>query len=131
MSNQTLVNDALSLINVLPATQDASTEDAVLALRVVGEIADEWAEDGVTVNWSPHAAIGDDCTLSGQELTAVKHALAIRLCPHFGREPSQALVMLAQSTYAKIQRNQMARGTPTIELSMPATSHRYDILTDE
>jgi hypothetical protein len=120
MNNQTLVNDALSLINVLPAGQDASAEDGALALRAVSELAEEWQEDGVSVNWSASAALADDCTLTGQELTAVKHHLAIRLCPHFGREPSPTLERLAAMAYGKLQRTQMARNLTEIRLSAPS-----------
>jgi hypothetical protein len=121
MSNQSLVNDALSLINVLPSGTDASAEDAELALRVVNEIADEWAEDGIAVNWSPSAVLSDDLELTGSELSAVKYQLAVRLCPHFGREPSQALMGLAGSSLYKLQRNQMVRGIAEIEVSAPAS----------
>jgi hypothetical protein len=131
MNNQTFVNDALSLINVLPSGQDASAEDGALAMRVTSEMTDEWSEDGVMVNWSPHATLADDCSLTGQELTAAKHHLAIRLCPYFGREPSPTLVALAQALYFKLQRNQMVKGIGDIELVVPATTHRYDILSGE
>jgi hypothetical protein len=133
MTNQVFVNDALSLINVLPVGMDASAEDADLALRVTTELADEWQEDGVTINWSPNPSVADECPLTGQELTAVKHHVAIRLCPHFGREPSPTLIALAQAFYMKLQRNQMVRGIGEIEIPMPAseTRARYNILTDE
>jgi hypothetical protein len=73
------------------------------------------------VNWSPSAVLSDDLELTGSELSAVKYQLAVRLCPHFGREPSQALMGLAGSSLYKLQRNQMVRGIAEIEVSAPAS----------
>jgi hypothetical protein len=134
MSNQNFVNDALSLINVLPSGMDASAEDGELALRVADELVDEWADDNIVVTWSPAAALADECPLEGTEKTAMKHHLAIRLCPHFGREPSAALIALADAAYRKLQRAIMARATDPQVVQLPAAEGDwggYNILTDE
>jgi hypothetical protein len=124
MSNLLLVNDALSLIGVLPSGQDASAEDGELSLRTLNEMVEEWEEDGITVNWSAESLITDDCTLSGTQKTAVKHHLAIRLCPHFGREPSQTLVVLAQAAYSKLQRKQMTESLSEVKVPLPLSEGR-------
>lgn len=120
MSNLTFVNDALSLIGVLPEGIDATAEQGELALRTVNEMVAEWAEDDVIVNWSPQSSLDDDNPLTGNALTAVKHHLAIRLCPHFGREPSPTLVALAMSAYGKLQRKQMVQAMAPVTLQLPA-----------
>lgn len=134
MSNLTFVNDALSLIGVLPEGIDASAEQGELALRTANELVDEWAEDGVSVSWSPQSSLDDDCSLTGLEMTAVKHHLAIRLCPHYGREPSQTLVALAMAAYAKLQRKRMVDAMEPVTLQVPAAEGGYgsgwSILTD-
>jgi hypothetical protein len=123
MSNLLLVNDALTLINVLPVGVDASAEDGALALRVVGEMVDEWADDGLLVNWNPQARLNEDTQLVGTELTAVKYQLAVRLCPYFSKDPSQVLIALAASALQKLQRQQLARGEG-LTLSMPEPEAR-------
>lgn len=121
MSNLTFVNDALSLIGVLPSGQNASAEDSTLALRVVADIADEWADDGIVISWDSQAEIGDDCPLMGTERSATQYALALRLCPHFGREPPGSLVMLAASAIGKLQRMQIVRDIEPADVNMPAS----------
>ena len=119
MNNQNFVDDALSLIGVLPEGQNASAEQGVLALRFANELVDEWADDGLYVNWTPNTALADDNTLSGSELTAVKYHLAIRLCPVFGREPSQALMVIAGQAYGRLLRQQAARNLEPVSESLP------------
>jgi hypothetical protein len=133
-NNQTFVNDVLSLINVLPSNMDASAEDGELALRVADELVDEWADDNIVVTWSPAAALADECPLEGTEKTAMKYHLAIRLCPHFGREPSAVIMALADTAYRKLQRAIMARATDPQVVQLPAAEGDwggYNILTDE
>lgn len=134
MSNLTFVNDALSLLGVLPEGVDASAEQGELALRTANEMVEEWSEDGVGVNWSPQTSLDDDCPLTGNAMTAVKYHLAIRLAPHFGRDPSGVLVALAQTAYNKLQRTQMVQGMEPVTLQLPAAEGGYaggwNILTD-
>jgi hypothetical protein len=118
-TNLQFVNDALSLINVLPEGQDASAEQGDIALRTANELVDEWAENEITVSWSPQTTLTEDCPLSGLEMTAVKYHLAIRLCPHYGRDPSSTLVTLAQGVYGKLLRQQMVRRMEPVELALP------------
>jgi hypothetical protein len=120
MTNQDLITDALRLVGVLSSVMEANAEDSALAMTVIGEMVDEWNEDGVYVNWSGTATLTDDSTLSGQELSAVKHHLGIRLCPYFGREPPQTLIALAGSIYNRLQRNQMVRNLTEVRVPMPA-----------
>ena len=133
MSNLTFVNDALSLIGVLPAGQDANAADAALALRIVADIVDEWADDGIIVPWDTQAEIGDDCPLVGTERAATQYLLAVRLCPHFGREVPGSLAALTASAVGKLVRIQVVRSLESIEPPMPVAqggSAQYDIETD-
>ena len=132
MSNLAFVNDALSLIGVLPAGQNATAEDGALALRIVADLADEWADDGIVITWDADAEVGDDCPLIGTERTATNYALAIRLCPHFGREVSPTLASLAGSVVGKLQRIQIVRSIDAVEPPMPtaeAGAGQFDITT--
>jgi P22 tail accessory factor. len=134
MNNSTLVNDALRLIGVLPEGQNASAEDAELALRIATELTDEWSDDGLIVPWPLNASIGDDCPLSGTELTCVKYGLAVRLCPNYEREPSPSIVAFAASAYQRLLRMQLARDIATSDPILPiaeGSSRRWNILTDE
>lgn len=132
MSNLTFVNDALSLIGVLPAGQNASAADATLALRIVADLADEWADDGIVISWDSTAEIGDDCPLIGTERMATQYVLAVRLCPHFGREVAPTLAALAASTVGKLQRIQIVRSIEPVQPPMPraeAGNGTFDIVT--
>lgn len=134
MSNLTFVNDALSLIGVLPEGVDATAEQGELAIRTVDEMVDEWQDDGIVVGWSPASSLDDDCSVRGLELMALKYHLAIRLSPHFGREPPGVLVALASGAYAKLQRRQMVSEMQPASLSLPAAEGDvgggWNILTD-
>jgi hypothetical protein len=125
MSNLLLVNDALALIGVLPSGVDASAEDGALALRVAGEMVEEWADDGIIVNWPAQPELNDECELTGVEKTSVKQQLAVRLCPFFGCDPPATLVALAQSSYAKLRRIQMVARLEPVVLSLPAAEGSY------
>lgn len=125
MSNLIFVNDALSLIGVLPEGIDASAEQGDLALRTANELVAEWAEDDIVVNWSTQSSLDDENPLTGNALTAVKHHLAIRLCPHYGREPSPTLIALAQAAYHKLQRKQMVQAMEPVTLQVPQAEGGY------
>jgi hypothetical protein len=124
MSNLNLVNDALRLIGVLPEGQDASAEQGELALRAATDIADEWAEDGIIVTWEPSPTLDGECSLAGTELNAVKYALAVKLCPFYGRDPSGSLAMLANNAVQRLIRQQIVRGLEAVDSGLPQPDAR-------
>jgi hypothetical protein len=133
-TNLIFINDALSLIGVIPEGIDATPEQGELALRTANEMVEEWTDDGVVVGWSPQTGLNDVLTVKGNELTAIKHHLAIRLCPHYGREPSPTLVALALSAYAKLQRDQMVSELEPVVTDVPRGEGQrvgWNILTDQ
>lgn len=132
MSNLALVNDALASIGVLPEGQDATAEQGQTALAVVSKMVDEWADDGITVNWNSYATLDEECPLTGVERTAVEYQLAVRLCPLYERDPRATLVALASSAYQKLQRIQMVRSLQDVgtEANLPIPEgirYRWDI----
>jgi hypothetical protein len=133
-SNLDLINDALSLIGVLPEGLSASPEQSALALRELNNIAEEWADDNIIVNWSSQSALADTSSLMGLERSAMLYALAIKLCPHFGREPPQSVIALSISSGSKLQRIQLVQSLAPVTLSLPAAEGAYgteNILTGE
>jgi hypothetical protein len=121
MSNLSLVNDALRLIGVLPEGQDASAEQGELALRAVTDLVDEWGEDGIIVTWEPNPTLDGDCSLNGTELNAVKYALAVRLCPFYGRDPSGSLAVLSGNAVQRLVRQQIVRDLKASEPILPVS----------
>jgi hypothetical protein len=107
MSNVTFINDALSLIGVLPEGMDATAEQGALALRVLSELVEALEANGTSVSWDANSSLTDENTLRGLEKPAVQYALAIRLCPHFGREPPPAVVGLADWAMRRLLRQQL------------------------
>jgi hypothetical protein len=51
---------------------------------------------------------------------AAQYALAVRLCPHFGRDVAPTLAALAGSAVNKLQRIQIVRSIEPVEATMPA-----------
>lgn len=133
MTNLDLINDALMLIAVLPEGQTATAEQGALGLRVAGELVDEWADDGITINWDVSGTLADNCPAFGAELSALKYGVAVRLCPYFGRDPSQTLVALSAGAVTKLTRQQIARTLEPVSVPMPSSAGQgwYDITTDE
>ncbi len=119
MSNLSLVNDALRLIGVLPEGQAASAEQGEIALRTATDLVDEWNDDGIIVTWDSNPTMDAECPLVGTELNAVKYALAVKLCPEYGREPSASLVMLANNAVNKLIRQQILRGLESVSSALP------------
>jgi hypothetical protein len=124
VSNLNLVNDALRLIGVLPEGQDASAEQGELALRAVTDLVDEWAEDGIIVTWEPNPTLVGDCSLTGTELNAVKYALAVRLCPFYGRDPSGSLAILSGNAVQRLIRQQIIRDLKAADPILPTSDAR-------
>ena len=99
-------------------------------MREIDSIVEELLDDGIVVNWSPEGAFADPCSLTGVERATVLYQLAVRLCPHFGREPAQSIIMLASSAYSRLQRIQMVQSMAPVTLAVPAAeggSYGYDI----
>lgn len=119
MNNIDLVNDALMLIGVLAEGMTASPEQADLAMRETDSIVEELSDDGIIVNWSPQGALSDPCSLQGIERTTVLYHLAVRLCPHFGREPAKSVMGLAGSAYNRLLRIQLVQSIAPVSLSLP------------
>lgn len=133
MTNNDLIENALRLIGVLAEGMTATAEQSAIALAVMNEIADDWSENGVSLNWSEQDDTGADLTLSGAERSAMQYELAVRLCPAFGREPSPSLMMLAGSAYRRILRSALNLANQPVTASMPAAegaATTYNILTD-
>lgn len=129
MSNVTFINDALSLIGVLPEGQDATAEQGDLALRVLSELVDEWEDDGISVSWDANSQLTDDNTLRGIEKTATQYALALRLCPHYGREPSASLLMLAGIAMQRLLRKSLNLEPSDAVLPGADSEHGYRDIT--
>lgn len=132
MSYLTLVNDALSLIGVLPEGQDASADQGTLALRVAVEMVADWEDEGVTVTFPSSATLSGSHSLAGTELNAVKYGLAVRLCPYFGREPSGTLAALAVNAWNRLARQQMAADLEPSNALLPQQEGKlsgWDILS--
>ena len=119
MTNTDLIQIALQLIGVIPEGKTPDADEAAVALTVCNEIADDWAENGVSINWSEQTSTTADCTLQGAEKSAMQYELAMRLCPIYGRDPSQSLGMLAGSSYRRILRSSILLSMEPIEASMP------------
>ena len=124
MNNLDLVNDALALIGVLPEGQDASAENGALALRFANDLIEEWADDNLTLNWTPQSDLSASNDLKGVELNAVKYNLAITLCPVFGREPSKTLMFLAGQAFGRLVALQVTRNVEPVTLVVPLSEAR-------
>lgn len=125
MSNLRLINDALSLIGVLPEAQDASAEQGALGLAIATDLVDEWSDDGIVLSWEPNPTLDGDCSLVGTERNALMYGIAVRMCPHFGRETSPTLAVLAGSAVQKLIRTQLNRSMEPSDAVLPGAEANY------
>ena len=133
MTNNDLIENALRLIGVIAEGMTATAEQSEIGLSVMNEIADDWSENGVSLNWSEQDSATADLTLSGAEKSAMQYELAVRLCPAFGREPPPSLMMLAGSAYRRILRSALNLANQPVTAFMPAAegaANTYNVLTD-
>lgn len=132
MTNNDLIEQALRLIGVLAEGMTATAEQSAIALAVMNEIADDWSENGVSLNWSEQTDVTADLTLAGAERSAMQYELAVRLCPAFGREASPTVMGLAAQSYRRILRSAINLANQPVTVSLPAAeagNSQYDILT--
>ena len=130
MTNADFARDVLLLIGVIPEGMEATEEQCQTVLRAMNDLVDEWADSGVSVNWSPQSDSTDDFTLFGGEVSAAKYNLAVRLCPVYGKEPVGGLLLSAGQSYQRLLRNQLNREVQEIEVIQPqaeATRQWFDI----
>jgi hypothetical protein len=59
--------------------------------------------------------------LNGTELNAVRYALAVKLCPMYGRDPSGSLAMLANNAVNRLVRQQLVRSMEPVTSSLPVS----------
>ena len=133
MTNEDFIRDTLLAIGVVPEGVDATPEQAQTALRAMNELAREWADAGVSINWSTQTDPALPCMLIGGELAAARYALALRLCPLYGRDPPLAIVALADTAYTRLLRTQLNRALEPVDPVLPAAEggySGYSIVTD-
>ena len=130
MTNADFARDVLLLIGVLAEGLDASEEQCQTVLRAMNDLADEWADSEVTINWSPQSLSTDDFTLFGGEVSAAKYNLAVRLCPVYGKSVTPELAGAAMQSYDRLLRNQLNRSIEPLQTTLPeseAVRQWYDI----
>lgn len=132
-TNIVLVTDALRLLGVVAATDNASAEDAALALRVCNEMLDDWSSRNIDVGWFPQTTLADDAPVNDDAINAVKYSLALLLAPYFGLEPAPSIIASATRHYTRLLRisiiEQMTETTMT-HIPRGERGGFYDITTD-
>ena len=129
-TNSNVIQDALGLLGV---TSDVamSAEDGALGLRGMNDLLTMWQDNEIDVGYSEQDTLTDNSPILPEYMLAVKFNLAVALAPHFGKEPSGALVAHARDSYQRLQRaEQTSRLQPVSVAPLGRAWGRYDILTD-
>jgi hypothetical protein len=130
MTNADFAREVLLLIGVLAEGLEASEEQCQTVLRAMNDLADEWADSEVTVNWSPQTDSSAELSLFGGEVNAAKYTIAVRLCPVYGKPLTPELAVAADQAYKRMLRNQLNRSIEPLNVTMPqseAVRQWYDI----
>lgn len=103
-TNRLVVTDALREINVLDADEDASPEDAGLALRELNRMMALMSGDGIDLGFPPQDSLSDDFPLDSTAEAQVIPLLARRLLKHFpAASPSLSLIDDANTALRQLQ----------------------------
>lgn len=98
---------ATDLLGLSGSLIQASNDDSSRAVRYLERLCLDWQNQGLitgyiaaadALNPDPNASSG----LAGNQLEAVIHALAVRLSPHYGIQPSFPLLTAAKSSYENL-----------------------------
>jgi hypothetical protein len=133
MSNLTIINDALSLIGVLPEGQDASAEQGTDALRALNDMLAEWSLNGIDIGWFPQTETTEDFPIDYRLQAVVKYNLAVHLSPAYGKPVPPEIAVIAgnfkQALVRRILNSQLLAANPILPLA-EGGGGGYNILTD-
>jgi len=130
MSNLTIINDALSLIGVLPEGQDASAEQGTDGLRAMNDMLAGWEVD---IGYFPQTETTEDWPCDYRHAEVVKYNLAVRLAPHYSKSIPPEVGIIAGNTYNRLLRQQLVAALQPASTILPIAEGGYggySILTD-
>jgi hypothetical protein len=133
MSNLTIINDALSLIGVLPEGQDATAEQGSDGLRAMNDMLAEWALNGTDIGYFPQTETGEDFPCDYRLSEVVKYNLAVRLCGFYNRPIPQDVGFIAGNGKSALVRRLIVSGQQPADPILPAAEgggQGYNIFTD-
>jgi hypothetical protein len=132
-TNLTLINDALSLIGVLPEGQDASAEQGTDGLRALNDMLAEWSLNGTDIGYFPQTETTEDFPCDYRLTEVVKYNLAVRLCAFYSRPVPPDVAFIAGNTKSALIRRLIVSGMQPADPILPtaeAGGWGYNILTD-
>lgn len=98
---------ATDLLGLSGSLIQANNDDSSRALRYLERLCLDWKSQGLITGYvastdTLNPAPSDNSGLTGNQLEAVIHALAVRLSPHYGIQPSFPLLTAAKSSYENL-----------------------------
>jgi hypothetical protein len=132
MINLTIINDALTLIGVLPEGQDASADQGTACLRVLNDMMAEWSLNGIDLGYFPQTETAEDFPIDYRLSEVVKYNLAVRLCAYYGRAVPPDVAVLASNAKTALVRRILSSSMVPVNPILPIAEGSwgyYDITT--
>ncbi len=117
-TNRVVITDALREIHVLDSDEDASPEDAMLALRELNRLMAFLAAEGIDLGFPPQDSLADEFPLDSNAEAQVLPLLSQRLLKHFpSGMPSPSLISDAMMARQQLERAAVLANMEEADLS--------------
>ena len=93
---ETVLKDAMSMIDIFEAEADIESVDAELAIRLINRMMAKFRVDGIDLNYTNIDSLDDYITIPDESLEPIVSLLALRMSVHFLKEgPSPYIIGMA------------------------------------
>lgn len=133
MTNQELIDRALSALSIIEAGDSANSTDSATALDELNTMMAEWKVNDKDLQWPPQDTLSDTAPIPSWAENAVINVLAVRLAPEFNFPLTIELANKAESGENTVMRTLMnlkLEGADLSYLPLGENRSRYDITTD-
>lgn len=130
-TNIELIRDALGLVGILNELQQPSANQSDHGLRILNEMLEEWASDGINVGQWPQTDVDAESPVPLGTIPAVKYNLAAALGPYYGVSLSPADTQRAERFYGRLVRDTVLANRVEADLTgkVPGSVEYSNILT--
>jgi hypothetical protein len=130
-TNSEIISDALSLIGIISETEGLTPLQGRLCLRVMNDLLAEWDNRGINVGHFPQTDTTAQFPANADIHLAIKNNLAVRLAPHFQRQPPPVVIAEAVTTFDRLLRGVMVDRMYPVDMShMPRTDDLSGVTVD-
>lgn len=129
-TNNEIIRDALGLLGVLRETESPSAEQGDHGLRILNELLEQWAGEGIEIGQWPQTDVNDTSPLDIRVLSAVKANLAVALSPYYGIAVAPTEMERAGRLYRHLLRDVAVNRLQEADMThLPGVYGDWNILT--